>query len=287
MDTVEILTIIVGYIYLFISIFINIIKVVYIFIKKKILPNLLLYYILKVVSGTAGILYGLTFLDKMPYYLVTPFLAVVSLDFIVLGIICVLNVKQYVNNLKKIYPEISNSAKQKFKNLKKPKRSILNKGKSMSDLRRNTKPSKPKLKRIKSETNIRELEETFMANYIQCILAEYKFGTKQKEICNSPMKQRKEVNKGKKKQMGKKKKTQKKKKKESVKDSINEYLIEEGENIWEEEEDYIEDLEDDEDIDVEEDDEEDDDEDDDDDDDDDEDDDGGGILDYIAGILEG
>ena len=83
MRVIEIISIVIGYMYLFISIFISVVKLAFIFLKKKILPNALVYYLLKILSGTAGLAYGLTFLDKLSYYLVTPFLAVLSLDFII------------------------------------------------------------------------------------------------------------------------------------------------------------------------------------------------------------
>jgi len=305
----EILTVVVGYIYLFLSIGINIVKVVYIFIKKKILPNLLLYYVLKVLSGCAGILYGLTFLDKVAYYLVSPFLAVLLLDFIVLGIICVLNLKQYINNLHRIHPETARKTQHKLQKIKKLKKKSNNLSKipvvprpriqSMSNIPAD---KKTVLRKNKSKNSLKDLEETFMSNYIKHVLQDFTFSTMQphvKRIGNNdnqeyiveaePKKERKNKN-PKKKQKTKKNKRRKTKTKTKKKDNVKDYLADEvegiGEDIVEEESDYLEDLEDDEDIEIDDDEDMDDDEDEDEDEEDDEES-GGGFLDYIGGLLEG
>jgi len=302
MDVSEILTIIIGYIYLFLSIGINIIKVVYIFIKKKVLPNLLLYYVLKVLSGCAGLLYGLTFLDKVGYYLVTPFLAVVLLDFIVLGIICVLNLKQYINNLHKIHPEGSiNNVKPKLKKSKKRfKKKIKNITiKKPNKMRRiksssNLKPYKRNntIRQIKSENSLEELEQTFMSNYIKHILAGYTFNnnipilknritiTPQCDVSEEVKSTKKKTNKG-----------NKKKKHKKSNDGVKDALMDEGEDIeeflFDDDDEELDDLEDDDDIDIDDGDEDEDDGDDEDEDGDEDEDEGGGLLDYLGELMGG
>ena len=299
MDVSEILTIIIGYIYLFLSIGINIIKVVYIFIKKKVLPNLLLYYVLKVLSGCAGLLYGLTFLDKVGYYLVTPFLAVVLLDFIVLGIICVLNLKQYINNLHKIHPEGSiNNVKPKLKKSKKKIKNItIKKPNKMRRIKSssNLKPYKRNntIRQIKSENSMEELEQTFMSNYIKHILAGYTFNnnipklknritiTPQCDVSEEVKSTKKKTNKG-----------NKKKKQKKSNDGVKDVLMDEGEDIeeflFDDDDEELDDLEDDDDIDIDDGDEDDDGGDEDDDGDEDEDEDeGGGLLDYLGELMGG
>ena len=256
MNVSEILTIIIGYIYLFLSIGINIVKVVYFFIKKEILPNLLLYYVLKVLSGFAGLFYGLTFLDKVGYYLVTPFLAVVLLDFIVLGIICVLNLKQYINNLHKIQPEnLVNASESKLNKINKIRSKLTSKitknkpnrprSKSMSNLLLYEKPNI--LRQTKSVNSITEIEQHFMSNYIKQILAEYTFhGEAPKSNIRIPQQVNYYNTKSKTKQVKKSKTKPSKKSKKKSFDSTKDILMDECENVeeflFDEDEEYSDDL---------------------------------------------
>ena len=176
MTPIEIVTVILGYIYLFTSIFVNVIKVTYIFLKKQILPNVLLYYLLKVLSGVLGILYGLTFLDKVSYYMITPFLAVISLDLLVLGVVCVLTLKQHLNKLIKVHP-IDPKPVRKLPKSKKTLKKTQNignkrlvKSRSMPTLLLKPNLRPPRRHRSTTIHTVSDLDEIYMANYINLSL---------------------------------------------------------------------------------------------------------------------
>ena len=295
MREIEIFSIIVGYMYLFISIFIGVVKLAFIFLKKQILPNALVYYLLKILSGTAGLAYGLTFLDKISYYLVTPFLAVLSLDFIILGVVSVLNLKQYFNRLQQIHPQlIENSKSNNFNTPKRRKlrNKKLKRSKSDNNLQ---KQGENKLRSVKSTGDIKKMEQDYMTTYISSILAEYNYSNRyitnssiqlieNTSRTTSPIKPQQKNKIAKKPKRGKKGK----KKDKNTKDLIEDEVEEIGEDIFEEVEEEESDEEDDESD--EEDDESDEEEDESEDEDDDEDDEDGimeYVGDYIEGILDG
>ena len=297
MREIEIFSIIVGYMYLFISIFIGVVKLAFIFLKKQILPNALVYYLLKILSGTAGLAYGLTFLDKISYYLVTPFLAVLSLDFIILGVVSVLNLKQYFNRLQQIHPQlIENSKSNNFNTPKRRKlrNKKLKRSKSDNNLQEQ---GENKLRSVKSTGDIKKMEQDYMTTYISSILAEYNYSNRyitnssiqlieNNSRTTSPIKPQQKNKIAKKPKRGKKGK--KKKKDKNTKDFIEDETEEIGEEIFEEVEEEESDEEDDESD--EEDDESDEEEDESEDEDDDEDDEDGimeYVGDYIEGILDG
>ena len=302
MREIEIFSIIVGYMYLFISIFIGVVKLAFIFLKKQILPNALVYYLLKILSGTAGLAYGLTFLDKISYYLVTPFLAVLSLDFIILGVVSVLNLKQYFNRLQQIHPQlIENSKSNNFNTPKRRKlrNKKLKRSKSDNNLQEH---NKSQLRSIKSTGDIKKMEQDYMTTYISSILAEYNYSNRyitnssiqlieNNSRTTSPIKPQQKNKIAKKPKRGKKGKKKKKDKNKKTKDFIEDETEEIGEEIFEEvEEDESEDEEDESDDEEEESDEEEDESDDEEDeseDDDDDEDDEDGIMDYVGDYIEG
>ena len=101
MDYRNILLIIAGYIYLFVAIVVTVLRISIICVNTTIMPELLIYYCLKVFTGLMGILYGLVFITRLEYYLITPFIAVFMLDFITLAVIGILQLKSKLTILKK------------------------------------------------------------------------------------------------------------------------------------------------------------------------------------------
>ena len=295
MTPIEIVSVVMGYIYFFISIFISVIKLVYIFLKNKIMPNLILYYLLKTLSGFSGILYGLTFLDKLSYYLITPFISVFLLDFIVLGVVCVVRFRDHINQLKKVHP-ISNA----FSVLKSDSNRPRKRSKSEPNLltikdkktlrRRSSEPNfliikdKKPLRRTRCDKDLKILEEDYMVHYIANSIGRREINhikiTTKDEILEEVPKKNNKSKKLKKSKTHKKSKKKKKKKKTDMGD-MEDMMEEEMDDLEEEMDDLEEEVDDD---DIEED--EDGDEDEDGEDEDEDDEQGGGLISNIIDIFD-
>ena len=295
MTPIEIVSVVMGYIYFFISIFISVIKLVYIFLKNKIMPNLILYYLLKTLSGFSGILYGLTFLDKLSYYLITPFISVFLLDFIVLGVVCVVRFRDHINQLKKVHPisnafrvlkSDSNRARKRSKS--EPNLSTI---KDKKPLRRRSSESnlliikdKKPLRRTRSDKDLKILEEDYMVHYIANSLGR-RGGIESIKITNKDGKLEQVPKKNTKSK--KLNKSKKKKKKKTDMGDMEDMMEEEMDDLEEEMDDLEEEMDDD-DTEEEEDEneeEEDEDEEEEDEDEDEDEEQGGGIISNIIGSI--
>ena len=146
MDIITILTIIIGYVYLIISILVAIVKISYTCVKQSIMPKLILYYLIKSTNSFIGITYGMLFLNKVEYFLIAPFIGVFLIELFTLLIIGGL---QLHNSL----------LETKLKNKVVPKCKIVNRKNKIFKLQ-----DKPR--RLHRSQSVPQITDEYMLNYI-------------------------------------------------------------------------------------------------------------------------